>query len=183
MNQMKSLFYTILIVFISNFSYAQIDFSSQTNGHNVSFKITQKGQGYESYIWDFGDGQNIQQSYRDTISHYFDLVSSYNVCVIGVPMPVGYPDTICKTINTYPTKIDDSWNKSNLDYKVTKTDLFISAIQPYNTLFVYDTNGRICYNEKTENDEIRVNIEGWQKGIYIITLSSNDKKHSFKVVL
>jgi len=82
----------------SDINARQIHFTSNSNfsGSGPASSPT--------YSWDFGDGQQLNNSTIKDVSHQYAVDSNYNVCLTLTSAGSGYTcvDTICKTIQVSP---------------------------------------------------------------------------------
>lgn len=164
-------------------SDAQVNFTVQTTGKSAFFKITNKGQGYENYWWTFGDNQEKYPYYRDTITHTYDSIGSYKVCVIGIPMPVASPDTICKQVNLIVNSIDkDVFEENEIEINIYKNYLQINNMQIESVIKIFDTNGLVVFNGTNNVNSILANTSDWPKGIYIVSIESSGERKRWKIL-
>jgi hypothetical protein len=181
---MKKLILFTIPFLLSNLLSAQIDFSSQTNGRTVFFKVTKMGQHYEAYYWVFGDGQTLIEIGRDTITHTYDSTKAYNMCVYGIPMPVTPADSICRTINTYFTGLNDKYeNDLEPDYLQSTKSITIKVPKAKSTVSIHDTKGTCCYLQKDTDKSIVVDIENWTNGIYIVSILTDERQTRFRILV
>ncbi len=92
-----------------------------------------------------------------------------------------------KTINGFPTKTDDV----KIDHDVyavpnpTSTEVSIKGNLPSNqvcTVNVFDINGKLISQQKTNTSNIKINCTDFPSGQYIVKINTNDNYYFSKIV-
>lgn len=173
----------ILACLFFNTTQAQIDFSRQITGNKVFFQVTSKGQYYEAYKWEFGDGSYVMEIGRDTISHYYDSLKNYNVCVYGIPMPGSTFDSICKIVNiTTNALVETSELERSFYYNPEKQIISFYEQPLINKLQIFDIQGRNYYTIHNTKSISVLNISDWPDGLYVINIECNGKYKRWKIL-
>ena len=152
------------------------------NSYDVNFTNTNSNA--TSYDWNFGDGA---QSTDPNPSHTYASNGTYNVKLVATNQ-FGCVDTIVKTvtinqlglaINTANAAIQIYPNPVTDILFISNTDMEKVSIQ------VMDINGRVIYNtnEYTNSSMIEIPTQTWNKGMYFVTVSSeNGQQANMKLI-
>ncbi len=173
-------FYFFCFFFIHQTS-AQIDFSATVTGRSVFFQRTSP-KGYLDYLWTFGDGQQSYGLFLDTLTHVYDSLKDYNVCVVA-SLDIGANDTMCKTINLIAANINSSSvSDINLISYFSNNFLMIKTLCPKYSLLVYDLQNRLYYRNDILGESISIETENWNSGVYIVSIWVRGEQKRWKVV-
>lgn len=173
-------FYLFCIFFIHQTS-AQIDFSATVTGRSVFFQRTSP-QGYLDYLWTFGDGQQSYGLFLDTLTHVYDSLKDYNVCLVA-SLDIGANDTMCKTINLIAANITTgSVSDINPISYFANNFLHVKTQYPKYSLSVCDLQHRLYYRNAIIGESTSIDTENWSRGIYVVSIQVAGVQKRWKVV-
>lgn len=137
-----------------------------------------------SYAWNFGDGT---QSTSENPTHTYSGNGVYTVQLVATSAN-GCQNTTTQTVTMDQLGLDlNTANASIQVYPNPVTDiLFISneKLEKLN-IQIMDINGRVIYltTEYTSNSMIEISTEGWNKGMYFVTVSNeNGQQANMKLI-
>lgn len=101
---------TSLTIVISAKPEASFSYLPQPSQENTFTTFTNNSDGANSYKWDFGDGEQLLTTKKDTtVRHIYDKSGVYNVCLIAYNQ-VGCKDTFCLPVQAIVVPVVDVAN-------------------------------------------------------------------------
>jgi len=163
---------------ISHFNYS----NSNPFERTMSFFNQSEGPSL-NYLWDFGDGETSDAMHP---VHTFNEDRWYLVCLQVTNN--SSEDNFCQ--NVYPSMVTGTIEikKKNSEI-VLSPNPFDSHININNTLEnineikVYNINGQCVYTiQPSSKNNIEVNTTGWEKGIYFISITTDNQVITRKLI-
>ena len=101
-----------------------------------------------------------------------DEVRIYNRALTATEIAGMYDLTTTSTAN----------NASDIQYYITSDNLIITNLQQECLVSISDLSGKTIYKNRLKQSEI-ISLKKFTKGLYIVTLTTNQKRESFKLMV
>lgn len=157
----------------ADFNYTVSNFTEVQFNNNSS--------GSSGYTWDFGDGNTSTDS---SPSHNYLQNGSYDVQLIA-NNDDNCQDTITQAILIEGLSTED-FAQNNFDVYPNpfQNHIVIQTIDNKNEfeILIVDINGKIVFQQSSNVQNMTIDTEEWSNGMYFITLFSESKKATYKIV-
>ena len=151
-------------------------FNAVVNGNIVT--VTNTSTKATGYLWNFGDQLSLLADTNTNSSHTYATPSTYNITLsafnecgvsnssqtVTITSTVGINDINYQDLNIYPNPAKDV-----LNVRLNNSNGVINKIQIFNIL------GQVIYINDTPKTEEVININKLNKGVYYITVTTDNK--------
>lgn len=155
----------------------------QANGNTLTFSVTQAGQFYENIAWNFGEGSTAN---GQTATHTYSNTGNFTVCVVGYPMPIAQPDTMCKPVSIVITGIQKNKSLEGVKLFPNPTKDFVTlslANENKDTrLLLINSLGKVVLVQEASDATNTIDLRNYPTGLYLLKVQNGSESRVFKLI-